>query len=407
MSATTNAGANASDHDPVDLARGLIRCASVTPAEGGALAMLENALEPLGFECHRLTFSAPGTPDVENLYARLGTSGPNFCFAGHTDVVPVGESSDWRNDPFAGTIEAGTLHGRGAVDMKGAIAAFVAATARFVRRHGTPESWPGGGSISLLITGDEEGPAVNGTCKVLEWLAERGETLNACLVGEPTNPDTLGDMIKIGRRGSINGHLTVHGVQGHTAYPHLADNPAHHLVRMLAALTTTPIDEGSEHFQPTTLQVSTIDIGNPATNVIPAHARASFNIRFNDLHSSASLTAWLHETLDTALTAGEPADGTHYDLDIWVTGESFLTPPGAFSDIIADAVEAVTGKRPELSTTGGTSDARFIKDYCPVAEFGLISQTMHQVDERVACSDVEALTDIYERVLDNYFAQRG
>lgn len=407
MSAPAHDSANAGDHDPVGLARALIRCASVTPAEGGALSLLEQVLEPLGFACHRLTFSAPGTPDVDNLYARLGTEGPNFCFAGHTDVVPVGDSSDWRNDPFAGAIEDGTLHGRGAVDMKGAIAAFVAAAARYVRQHGAPGAWPGGGSISLLITGDEEGPAINGTRKVLEWLAERGETLDACLVGEPTNPDSLGDMIKIGRRGSLNGHLTVHGVQGHTAYPHLADNPAHHLVRLLAALTEKPIDEGSAHFQPTTLQISTIDIGNPATNVIPAHARASFNIRFNDLHTSQSLTAWLHETLEAALAAGDPADGTHYELDIRVTGESFLTPPGAFSDVIAGAIEAVTGKRPELSTTGGTSDARFIKDFCPVAEFGLISQTMHKVDERVACSDVEALTDIYQRVLDNFFAPHG
>jgi succinyl-diaminopimelate desuccinylase len=400
MSAIGNAG----DNDPVELAQALIRCASVTPAEGGALGLLQAALEPLGFACHRLTFSAPGTPDVENLYARLGTGGPNFCFAGHTDVVPTGETGDWTNDPFAGLIAEGTLHGRGAVDMKGAIAAFVAAAARHVRRHGAPESWPQGGSISLLITGDEEGPAVNGTRKVLEWLAERGETLDACLVGEPTNPDALGDMIKIGRRGSMTGHLTVHGVQGHTAYPHLADNPAHHLVRMLGALTAQPIDEGSAHFQPTTLQISTIDVGNPATNVIPAHARASFNIRFNDLHTSASLTAWLRDTLDAALAAGNRAGTARYDLDIWVTGESFLTPPGAFSDIIAGAVEAVTGRRPELSTTGGTSDARFIKDYCPVAEFGLISQTMHKVDERVAVGEIEALTAIYEKILEDFFA---
>jgi succinyl-diaminopimelate desuccinylase len=402
MSAIPNSG----DHDPVALAQALIRCASVTPAECGALALLEGALEPLGFACHRLDFAAPDTPDIANLYARLGSEGPNFCFAGHTDVVPVGDTIDWLNDPFSGTIADGMLHGRGAVDMKGAIAAFVAAAARYVRRHGSPNTWPNGGSISLLITGDEEGPAVNGTRKVLEWLAEKGETLDACLVGEPTNPDALGDMIKIGRRGSMVGHLTVHGVQGHTAYPHLADNPAHHLVRMLAALTESAIDDGSDHFQPTTLQISTIDIGNPAANVIPAHARASFNLRFNDRHTSASLTAWLRETLDAALAAGNAAGTARYELGIWVTGESFLTPPGPFSDVLADAVESVTGRRPELSTTGGTSDARFIKDYCPVAEFGLISQTMHKVDERVACADIEALTAIYERVLENFFARK-
>ena len=401
MSAIPNVGSD----QPVELAQALIRCASVTPAEGGALGLLEAALEPLGFVCHRLKFSAPGTPDVENLYARLGTGRPNFCFAGHTDVVPVGETADWANDPFSGKIVDGALHGRGAVDMKGAVAAFVSAAARHVRRHGAPESWPHGGSISLLITGDEEGPAVNGTRRVLEWMAERGEIIDACLVGEPTNPDALGDMIKIGRRGSLNGHLTVHGVQGHTAYPHLADNPAHHLVRLLAALTEKPIDDGTEHFQPTTLQISTIDIGNPATNVVPAHARASFNIRFNDLHTSASLTTWLRETLDAVLAAGNEAGTASYELDIWVTGESFLTPPGALSDVIADAVEAVTGKRPELSTTGGTSDARFIKNFCPVAEFGLISQTMHKVDERAACTDIEALADIYERVLDGFFSK--
>jgi succinyl-diaminopimelate desuccinylase len=400
MSAIPNAG----DYEPVDLARALVRCASVTPAEGGALDLLESALAALGFVCHRLRFSAPGTPDVDNLYARLGRRGPNFCFAGHTDVVPVGDTADWSSDPFAGMIVDGALHGRGAVDMKGAIAAFVSAVARFIRREGEPGSWPGGGSISLLITGDEEGPAINGTRKVLDWMAANGETIDACLVGEPTNPEALGDMIKIGRRGSMNGHLTVHGVQGHTAYPQLADNPAHHLVRMLAALTGKPIDDGSEHFQPSTLQISTIDIGNPANNVIPAHARASFNIRFNDRHTSQSLTAWLRETLDAALAAANDAGTARYELDIRVTGESFLTPPGAFTDLVAEAVAAVTGRRPEFSTTGGTSDARFIKDYCPVAEFGLISQTMHKVDEQVACADVEALARIYERVLDGFFA---
>ena len=389
--------APAQQDDPIALAQALIRCPSVTPKDGGALDVLGSALESLGFAVHRLPFSDADTPDVDNLYARLGDGGANFCFAGHTDVVPVGDADAWAGDPFAGAVIDEHLYGRGAADMKSAIAAFTAATHRLVARHGAPDSWAQPGSISLLITGDEEGPAVNGTRKVLGWLADRGETLDACLVGEPTNPDAMGDMIKIGRRGSLTGHLTVRGVQGHTAYPHLADNPVHHMVRLLAALTAEPLDEGTAHFQPSTLQISTVDVGNPATNVIPGEARATFNIRFCDLHSSDSLSAQLRETLDAA------SNGADYMLDFRVTGEAFLTPPGPLSEAISGAVMAVTGRQPELSTTGGTSDARFIKDHCPVAEFGLVGQTMHKVDENVSCADIETLTEIYLKVLESYF----
>lgn len=385
--------------DPIVLSQALIQCPSVTPEDAGALAVLGDALEQIGFETHRLRFADVGTPDITNLYARLGTGGRNFCFAGHTDVVPVGDAENWSRDPFSGAVIDGALHGRGAADMKSAIAAFTAAVHRLIARHGSPDDWPEAGSISLLITGDEEGPAINGTRKVLEWLADRGEALDACLVGEPTNPDALGDMIKIGRRGSTTGDLIVRGVQGHTAYPHLADNPVHHLVRMLSALTAQPLDEGTEHFQPSTLQITTVDVGNPANNVVPAKAHATFNIRFNDLHSSDSLEAWIRQTFDAAL--GDA--GAHYELSFRVTGEAFLTPPGPLSDAISAAVASVTGRRPELSTTGGTSDARFIKEFCPVAEFGLVGQTMHKVDENVATDDIVKLTEIYLSVLETYF----
>lgn len=387
--------------DPLDLAQRLIRCPSVTPAEGGALDLLQAELEALGFVCHRLVFSEAGTPDVDNLYARLGSEQPNFCFAGHTDVVPVGNTADWSVDPFAAEVRGADLVGRGASDMKGAIACMVAAISDYLAENGRPA-----GSISLLITGDEEGPSINGTRKMLGWLAERGERLDACLVGEPTNPEALGDMVKIGRRGSLTAQLTVEGVQGHTAYPHLADNPVHHLVRLLQAVTAEPLDSGSDHFQPSTLQISTVDVGNPATNVIPAKATAAFNIRFNDLHSGASLEAWLRETFDGVMAEAAKTEGSRatYDLRIRVSGESFLTPPGPLSDLLQVAVEAATGQRPQLSTTGGTSDARFIKDVCPVAEFGLVGKTMHQVDERVAVSDLVALTKVYRRVLRDFFA---
>ncbi len=377
--------------DPVALAAELIRRPSVTPKDEGALPHLARVLEGLGFRCQLKEFAEPGTEPVLNLYARFGSAGRNFCFAGHTDVVPPGDVEDWKISPFAGTVEGGTLHGRGAADMKGAIACFAAAAARFLAERG-----PGfAGSISLLITGDEEGVSINGTKKLLDWLEAKGEKLDACLVGEPTNAEAMGDMVKIGRRGSMNGYLTVEGVQGHTAYPHLADNAAHRIVAMLHALTATPLDEGTAHFQPSTLQVATIDIGNSAANVIPGRARATFNIRFNDRWTSASLKAWLKAKLDAA--------GGSYTLDFHVSGESFLTPPGPFSALVADAIERVTGRKPELSTTGGTSDARFIHRYCPIAEFGLVGLTMHKVDERVPVADMTALTDIYHTLLDLYF----
>jgi succinyl-diaminopimelate desuccinylase len=377
--------------DTLDLTRRLIRCPSVTPAEAGALDLLEAELSGLGFACHRLPFAEPGTAEVDNLYARLGTSAPNLCFAGHSDVVPVGDEAAWSADPFAAEVRDGQLYGRGAVDMKGAIAAFLAALARFLARRGTAF----GGSISLLITGDEEAEAINGTRKVLSWLADRGETLDTCLIGEPTSEARLADMVKIGRRGSLNGRLTVNGTQGHAAYPQLADNPVHHLVRMLHNLTGEPLDSGSEHFPPSSLQVTTIDVGNPATNVIPAAATAAFNVRFNDRHSSASVERWLRERLDRA--------GAPYRLQIQVSGESFLCPPGPWSDLVGGAVEQVTGRPPTLGTTGGTSDARFIKDHAPVAELGLLNAMAHKVDERVALDDLETLSAIYEAVLDGTF----
>ena len=376
--------------DPVALAQDLIRCPSVTPRDDGALGVLEAALAPMGFTCHRLRFQQEGTEPVENLYARLGTEGPNFCFAGHTDVVPPGDKG-WTVDPFAGEVMGGRLFGRGAVDMKGAIAAFVAAVSRRL------EDGPPAGSISLLITGDEEGVAINGTRKVLDWLAERGERIDACVVGEPTNPKALGDMIKIGRRGSLSGFLTVFGAQGHVAYPHLADNPLPRLVRMLAAITEQPMDEGTAHFQPSTLALTTIDVGNKATTVIPAQGKATFNIRFNDAHTPASIEAWLRRTFD--------AVGGAYELEVYWSGDSFVTPPGPLTELVAEAVEGVTGRRPEYSTTGGTSDARFIKNVCPVVEFGLVGQTMHKVDEYCSVEDLRQLTAIYETILKGVFTR--
>lgn len=377
--------------DPLALSQALIRCPSVTPANEGALDVLQKALEDIGFACHRLPFSEEGAADVDNLYARFGTGAPNFCYAGHTDVVPVGDPDAWSVDPFAAEIKDGKLYGRGASDMKASVACFSAATAQFIEAHGKDF----GGSISLLITGDEEGPAVNGTKKMLRWLDDNGEKLDVCLVGEPTNPSEMGEMVKIGRRGSLNGTLTVQGIQGHTAYPHLADNPIHRLVTMLAAITEGPLDDGTDHFQATTLQVSTVDVGNPATNVIPGTATATFNIRYNDIHTSETLTKWLHDTFD--------AIGGDYTLDIHVSGEAFLTPPGQLSDILVGAVEAVIGRTPELSTSGGTSDARFIKDHCPVAEFGLVGASMHKADEHIEVKDIETLTAIYLDVLNRYF----
>ncbi len=386
--------ANVAIIDPTALTAELVRFPSVTPKDEGAIAHLAQALGRIGFACEILEFAEPGTEKVLNLYARLGKSGRNLCFAGHTDVVPMGNVANWSVDPFAGTVKDGVLVGRGAADMKSAIACFAAAAERFVIAHGRDF----GGSISLLITGDEEAVAINGTRKVLEALAKRGEKLDACIVGEPTSRKELGDMIKIGRRGSLNGTLTAFGVQGHTAYPHFADNAAHRLIRMLDALTREPIDDGSAQFEPSNLQVATIDIGNPAANIIPDRAKAVFNVRFNDRWTGKAMESWVRERLDRA--------GGKYELAIQVSGESFLVPPGEVSEKLTRAIELVTGRRPALSTGGGTSDARFIQRYCPVAEFGLVGETAHKVNERVSINDIEALTKIYLSFLEFYFAGR-
>ncbi len=364
--------------DPVALAQKLIRCASVTPADGGAQALLAETLEGLGFSVTHLPFGS--TP---NLFARIGTAGPHLCFAGHTDVVPPGAGL-WRHDPFGGVIEEGVLYGRGACDMKGGIAAFVAACAT---RLATKLE----GSISLLITGDEEGPATDGTVRVLQWMAEHAEIPDMCVVGEPTNQHRLGDVIKIGRRGSLNATITIHGIQGHAAYPHRADNPVHRLIRTLAALTAAPLDAGSEWFEPSSLQITSIDVGNPATNVIPASARAMLNSRFNDRHSGASLEAWLRAVV--------AQHAERFDVSVSVSGESFITHPGPFVAGLRDAVQQATGITPRLDTGGGTSDARFIARYCPVAEFGLVGATMHQVDESVPVAELNALSQAYAGML--------
>ncbi|HXS41216.1 MAG TPA: succinyl-diaminopimelate desuccinylase [Stellaceae bacterium] len=379
--------------DPVELAAALIKRPSVTPKDEGAIPLLAKTLEGLGFACDIVEFTEQGTAPILNLYARRGSTAPNFCFAGHTDVVPPGDLKSWSVDPFGGQVLEGSLYGRGASDMKGAIACFVAAVSRFLEAHRDFDR-----SISLLITGDEEAAAINGTKKLLDWAAKRGERFDLCIVGEPTSAKKLGDMVKIGRRGSLNGFLTVTGIQGHTANPHLADNAAHRLLKMLSGLLAEPIDRGNERFPPTDLQISTIDIGNPTTNVIPGEARAVFNIRYNDQWTSKTLEAWLRQKLDAA--------GGRYKLAIQVSGESFLTPPGTVSDMLTRAIGQVTGLTPELSTTGGTSDARFIHHYCPVAEFGLVGLTMHKVDERAPVADLAALTEIYRAALELYFAKR-
>lgn len=381
--------------DPAALTQALVRCPSVTPQEGGALALLASVLVAEGYEVQRPVFSEPGTPDVENLYARIGNRAPVFVIAGHTDVVPVGDEAAWTRAPFDGAIENGILYGRGACDMKGGLAAMVSAAIRYRREN--PDA---PGSIAFLVTGDEEGPAVNGTVKLLQWAHERGERFDHCILGEPTNPATMSDMIKIGRRGSLTGKLTVHGIQGHVGYPHLADNPIRGMVRLLAALDATPLDAGTEHFDPSNLEVTTLDVGNPATNVIPAQARAVFNIRFNDVWTPETLAAELDRRLREA--AGNTV---RYEIDFQPTNAvAFLTEPGPFVAMVADAVAAETGKRPQLSTTGGTSDARFIKSYCPVVEYGVVGKTMHQIDECVAVADLAALERITHRLLASYFA---
>ena len=381
--------------DPIALSQALIRCRSVTPEDGGALAVLEAALVSIGFQCHRLRFEEEGSAPVENLYARYGHAGPNFCFAGHTDVVPPGDAAHWRHDPFAAVIENGMLYGRGASDMKSAVAAFAAAAARQIA------DGPFAGSISLLVTGDEEGVSNNGTKKVLAWMAERGERIDHCLVGEPTSTASTGDAIKIGRRGSLNVRFTARGIQGHSAYPQRALNPVPILATLVSELAAEPLDAGSAHFEPTTLVFTTFDVGNPATNVSPAEARAACNIRFNDL--------WTAEKLITHLKAKAEAVtkrmGGQIETEYSVSGVSFLTAPGAFTDLLENAVKSVTGAAPEFSTGGGTSDARFIKDHAPVAELGLCGTTMHKVDECVPVAEIETLADIYAAILASYFSK--
>ncbi|MGB6543766.1 MAG: succinyl-diaminopimelate desuccinylase [Xanthobacteraceae bacterium] len=386
----------AASADPLAIARDLVRCRSVTPEEGGALAYLQDVLAKAGFAVHRMTFAEPGTAPVENLYARIGTEKPNLVFAGHTDVVPPGEEAAWRHPPFAGEVEGGMLYGRGAVDMKGGIACFLAAALDYLGAHGGKAKR---GSISFLITGDEEGVAVNGTPKLLKWAAERGEIFDHCILGEPSNVDVLGDTIKAGRRGSLNGTLVVTGRQGHVAYPDRADNPIRGLVALIAALQA-PLDEGSAQFDPSHLEFTSVDVGNATVNLIPGEARARFNIRHNDRHSQTALKT-LIEHRAKAAAAGR----VHYAFD-WQpsNAEVFVTKPGAFTKLAEDAIAEVTGRKPKLSTSGGTSDARFIKDHCPVLEFGLVGQTMHAVDECAPVADLITLTAIYRRIIEKYFA---
>jgi succinyl-diaminopimelate desuccinylase len=382
--------------DPVAIARDLLRCPSVTPVEGGALGVLETLLKGAGFTVHRMTFAEPGTADVENLYARIGTGAPHLMFAGHTDVVPPGDAKAWSHAPFEADIADGVLYGRGAVDMKGAIACKVAAALDHLAANGGNAK----GSISFLITGDEEGVAVNGSPKLLKWAAARGEKFDHCVLGEPGNVNELGDTIKLGRRGSQNGVLVVTGRMGHVAYPHRADNPVRGLVKLMSALMDEPLDQGSHKFDPSNLEFTSIDIGNPTVNLIPGEARARFNIRFNDCHNYASLKALVEQRATKA--AGDKA---RWRID-WEPSNAdvFYTEPSPFTDVVVGAVAAVTGTKPKLSTSGGTSDARFIASYCPVIEFGLVGQTMHQIDERTPVSDLEKLTRIYRGILERYFA---
>ncbi|MEZ5844169.1 MAG: succinyl-diaminopimelate desuccinylase [Hyphomicrobiaceae bacterium] len=382
--------------DPVALAEALIRCPSITPHEGGALTLIQSIIEPAGFTCHRMTFAEPGTPDVENLYARIGHNAPNLCFAGHTDVVPPGDEAAWTVPPFAGVVRDGNLYGRGAVDMKGAIACFMAAALRFVARTGFTSK----GSISLLITGDEEGPSINGTMKVLDWLKDREETLNACVVGEPSNPEALGDEIKIGRRGSLSADLVVAGRQGHVAYPRLSDNPVPKLARIIDRLSTTSLDNGNPDFEPSNLEVTVVSVPNTSYNVVPAEASARFNIRYNTCWTRPRLEAWVRDVCERAASEVD----ARYRITFSGTGDVFLTAPGPLVATMTEAVREVTGRTPALTTGGGTSDARFIQAHCPVIEFGLVNRTIHQVDEHVAVDDLVRLTEIYERFIERYFA---
>src|SRR5215813_3578848 len=395
MNSSGTKGIKAVSADPVAIARDLLRCPSVTPAEGGALRFLEKTLKAAGFSVYRMTFQEPGADDVENLYARIGTGTPNLVFAGHTDVVPPGDERAWKHPPFSGEVANGDMYGRGAVDMKGGIACAIAAVFDHLAANGGKPK----GSISLLMAGDEEGIAVNGTPKLLKWAAERGVKFDHCILGEPSNQQILGDTIKVGRRGSLNGHLIVMGKQGHVAYPQRADNPVRGLVTLIAALQGEPLDKGSAQFAPSHLEFTTVDVGNKTVNLIPGEARARFNIRFNDSHTPDSLKRLIEQR------AKKASSGKIRYLFQWEPSNAgvFVTTPGPFTDLVASAVAEVTGRKPELSTIGGTSVARFIKDYCPVVEFGLVGQTMHQVDEHVPIADLIALTTIYRKIIDRYF----
>ena len=381
--------------DSVPLLQDLIRCRSVTPAEGGALTYLEDVLSAHGFVCHRLIFREAGTPDVENLFARFGTGSPHLCFAGHTDVVPEGILEAWSHSPFAAEIADGYIYGRGASDMKGSVAAFAAAAIDFVRARGKVK-----GSLSFLITGDEEGPAINGTVKVLQWMRDNGHIPDHCIVGEPSCVERLGDTIKIGRRGSLSFHVTVEGRQGHAAYPHKADNPIPKLARFIDRIAAARLDEGNEHFDPSTLAVTTFDVGNPAGNVIPSRATAKFNIRFSPVHGFASLREWI----DTEIAVVRSEMGGTWSVSATEGADAFITEPGAFVGLVQDAVERETGILPKLSTSGGTSDARFVKDYCPVLEFGPTNATIHQTDERIGIEELRATQAIYARIIADYFS---
>jgi len=386
-------------NDALSIAQALIRCPSVTPLDAGALGVLDTLLKSRGFETHRVTFSEAGTPDIDNLYARIGDQPPHLTFAGHTDVVPPGDETAWSHGAFSGEVKEGYLYGRGAVDMKGGIACSVAAVLQYLADHGGKPREDGKGSISFLITGDEEAASINGTVKLLKWVAERGETFDHCVLGEPSNQQVMGDCIKIGRRGSQSGTLHVDGVQGHVAYPQRASNPVPDISRLIVAISDEPLDQGSAQFQPSNLEFVSVDVGNGAFNVIPGQARATFNIRYNDLHTQASL----RELVETRLAK---AAGNRIKARIvWEPSNSnvFVTTPGAFTDLAVSAIEEVTGRKPELSTAGGTSDARFIASYCPVIEFGLLGQTMHQIDERASVKDIEMLTRVYRGILDRYF----
>jgi succinyl-diaminopimelate desuccinylase len=379
---------------PLEIAQVLIRCKSVTPEEGGALTYLQELLEGAGFACHRLVFSDAETPDVDNLFARLGDEGPHLCFAGHTDVVPAGNEADWTHPPFGAEVADGWLYGRGAADMKGDIACFLAATIDYLAENGGKPN----GSISFLITGDEEGPSINGTRKVLEWMAENGHTPDHCLVGEPSCSAEVGDTVRIGRRGSLSGHITVSGTQGHTAYPEKANNPVPGMLAVLNAFLAEPLDDGTPHFSPSDMQIATVDTGNPATNVIPARLTAAFNIRFNANHTAESLMQILKDKAAKALEGS----GLEHQISFLPASPCFITEPGPLVDLMVNAAKDETGVTPGLSTGGGTSDARFVKDHCPVIEFGLVNETIHQVDERIETGDLDKLTRVYRLFIERY-----